>query len=266
MNRCDRLAILIIDDDSEVLEIYQEVLGGQLGHHVECASMPAEAMRHVKHHLFDIVIVDAKITYKGAPLGGLLLAEEIDAVLGISSIILMSRYDVREEVRRYDAAFTFMPKPRDGANLLNWVKKELANKICALVTQQYGFVAMPFSDPESSEWYRTSLVPWMKEAGFDVKRMDEIATTRPINSELLERIKQAHFVVFYASRTNANVFFEAGFACACQKYLVVLSPNLDELPFDLRANYAIMIDRDNHEKTKQDLLRLMRGLRGLPST
>lgn len=265
MNRCDKLTILIIDDQREVLEMYQDVLVEQLGHHVEIVSMPREAMHLVERHLFDVVIVDAKITYKGAPFGGLLLAEEISTVVGIGSIILMSQFDMREEVRRFDAAFTFLSKPRDGSDLLGWVKKDLNSKICNMVAKQYGFVAMSFGNAQNNEWYRTRMVPWMKEAGFEVKRMDEFANARePINVALLDRIKEAHFVVFYASLNNPNVFFEAGYACAQGKYLVMLSPKGEVLPFDLRSNHTIPIDYENDARTKADLLRLMYRLRGLP--
>ncbi|MEI7900921.1 MAG: response regulator [bacterium] len=258
------MTILIIDDQREVLEMYQEVLVEQLGHHVESVSMPREAMHLVERQLFDVVIVDAKIMYKGAPFGGLLLAEEISTVVGIGSIILMSQFDMREEVRRFDAAFTFLSKPRDGSDLLGWVKKDLSSKICNMVAKQYGFVAMSFGNAQNNEWYRTRLAPWMKEAGFDVKRMDEFAHREAINVALLGRIKEAHFVVFYASLNNANVFFEAGYAYAQGKYLVVLSPKGEELPFDLRSNYAITIDYEDDARTKADLMRLMYRLRGLP--
>lgn len=262
MNRCDKLTILIVDDQDEVLDIYRSILGDQLGHRVECVSTPSLALRQAKQTLFDIAIVDAKITYRGASLGGLILAGEIATILGTGSILLMSQYDVREEVRRCDADFTFLPKPRDIATIDAWIQKELMQRIRDMVGRQFGFVAMPFSNPTANEWYRNRLAPWMKEAGLDIKRMDEIPHTRMINVELLERIKQAHFIVFYASTNNANVFFEAGYAYAHNKYIVLLIPKGEELPFDLRSNYFITVDYADDLRTRDDLLRLMAGLRG----
>jgi CheY-like chemotaxis protein len=263
MNRCDKLSILIIDDQWDMLNVFEMVLVGQYGHHVECVQMPGEAIRHVAQRLFDVVIIDAKMTYRGAPLGGLLLADEISRTLGIGSVLLMSQYDVREEVRFFNPKTTFLSKPRDGVKIESWVTCDLMNKIRALVEQQYGFVAMPFGDAVSTDWYKASLAPWMDDLGFKIKRMDEIATTRSINHELLARIREAHFIIFYASQPNLNAYFEAGYACACDKYVVILTPDLASLPFDLRSNYAIEVDMAFPTKTRAQLAALISGLRGI---
>ncbi|WP_164021904.1 response regulator [Pyxidicoccus trucidator] len=105
MKRRERLSLLIVDDQDEVLEVYHDVLQTELKHQVDCVTMPAEALRHVRNTLFDIVIVDAKNSYKGAPLGGLILADEIGAILGKGSVLLMSQYNVREEVRHFNPEF-----------------------------------------------------------------------------------------------------------------------------------------------------------------
>lgn len=176
----------------------------------------------------------------------------------------MSQYEVREEVRHYDVAFSFLSKPRDGGGMLAWVERELMNKVRSMIEKQFGFVAMPYGHAGTDEWYNTRLVPWMKEAGFAIRRMDEIPTTRAINHEMLLRIKQAHSVLVYVSEANPNVYFEAGYAIACDKYVVVFSPTLDTLPFDIRSNHAFTVGHDL-EKERETLLRFMFGLRGFQS-
>jgi len=84
----------------------------------------------------------------------------------------------------------------------------------------------------------------MRETGFEVRRMDEFATTKAINVQLQKRIRAAHFVLFCASRNNVNVLFEAGYAHARGTYPVVPTPKVEELPLDLRSNYVIAIDSD----------------------
>jgi CheY-like chemotaxis protein len=263
MERLNKLTILIVDDQSEVLEIYREVLEGLLHHQVECVYLAGEAIRHTVNRLFDVVIIDAKIPYKGAPLGGLLLADEVGTVLGIGSIILMSQYDVKGEVAAFNPTYTFIPKPRPGMSLFSWIEKDLMTKIQGMVRRQYGFVVMPFNDPIFDNWYQTTLTPWLREAGYEIKRMDEISTTRAINSELLQKIRESHFVVLYAPKTNPNIYFEAGYATALNKYLLLFSPNVDELPFDIRTNRCFPVVQSDNQEIKKDFLRFMAGLRGL---
>jgi len=262
MNRAEKLVLLIVDDQEEVLEVYEDVLGEELGHQVECAYLPREALRHVRDRLFDAVIVDAKIPYRGAGLGGLILADEIGAKLGLDSVILMSQYDVRAEVAQLDSNLTFLSKPKGNTSFSEWVQKDLLAKIRRLLARQYGFVVMPFGDPASDAWYRESLVPWMADAGFAVKRMDEMATSHAMNTELQEKIRRAHFVVVYVSEQNPNVYFEAGFAVALSKFSVVCAPRIEDLPFDIRAHYALQVGTGDPERERAALIDHLHGLRG----
>jgi len=255
--------ILIVDDQVEVLEVYQDVLHRHFEHEVECASLPAEAVRYTRDELFDMVIIDAKIPYKSAALGGLLLAEELSQVVGMHSILLMSQYDVRGEVSHFNPSFTFMPKPQHGHQLVTWVERELLTKIQSLMQRQYGFVIMPFGDDPCNTWYRTVLIPWMREAGYELRRMDEIATTKAINTELLEKIRQAHFAVVCMPDQNANVYFEAGFATALNKFILLFASQPEAMPFDIRANHIFPIASAEDEKSHQLFLRFMAGLRGV---
>lgn len=261
MDRLNRLTILIVDDQDEVLKASRDVLQEHLGHEVECALLASEASRYVRDRLFDMVIVDASMFYKGAMMGGLLLAEEFGTVLGTQAILLMSQLDVREKVSNFNSNFTFLPKPRDVGALTPWVEKELLTKVKSLVKRQYGFVVMPYNNEECNEWYQNVLTPWMAEAGYSLRRMDELATTKAINVELLEKIRQAHFVVVGMPDHNANVYFEAGFATALHKYLIMFAPDLNRVPFDIRANQILPMTNLENTSAREKLLRFMSGLR-----
>lgn len=263
MNRADKLTILIVDDQEEVLDIYRQFLGDELGHDVECVWWAGEALRHAANRLFDIALIDAKIPYKGAALGGLILADEIGSVLGTDSVVLMSQYDVQSEVGYFNPQYTFLPKPKGSQGLLDWVEKDLFRKVRLLVARQYGFVVMPFGDKATDVWYEQELVPSMKEAGFQVRRMDEMPTPRTVNTELQKRIKEAHFVVVHASgaQPNANVYFEGGYAAALNKYLILCSPEPEELPFDVASYYVLRVGQTDKAKQRATLLKYMTRLR-----
>jgi len=179
--------------------------------------------------------------------------------------LLMSQYDVRGEVSQSNPNCSFLPKPMDGRNLLAWAERELMTKVRTMVARQYGFVIMPFNNPESDAWYRETLAPWVMEAGYSLRRMDEISTTKAINVELLNRIKEAHFVVAYVPRANPNVYFETGYACALDKFLLLFAPSQDELPFDIRANRIFRVSDGSSGASRQELLHFMEGLRGIRS-
>ncbi len=263
MDRTEKLTLLVVDDQSEVLDVYRDVLQEGLKHEVECVCMPAEALHLAQHRLFDMAIIDAKIPYRQAPLGGLLLAEDIGRILGSHSVLLMSQYDLRGQVSQFNSNFRFLAKPRPEQSIVLWAEKVLLEKVKSMVRSQYGFVVMPYGRTECDRWYQDTLSPWMHEAGYALRRMDEIATVKAINVELLNRIRDAHFVAVYIPFENPNVYFEAGFAMALEKFLLLFSPNRESLPFDIRANRVFHTSDGGTQSARAELVNFMRALRGI---
>jgi len=262
MKRIDRFSILVVDDQEEIAEICEDVLGDEMGHHVERIRNPNKAVGMVRDQLFDVVLIDSKMIYKRARKGGLLLAEEVGGLLGTDSVILMSQFEVREEVLELNPKSTFLAKPKGDKSPHDWVTKDLLGQISRLFDRQYGFVVMSYNDPKCDEFYANGLVPWMEEAGMMIKRMDEMPGPRAINTELQERIRQAHFVVIYASEKNPNVYFEAGYAAALEKFSVVCAEDIENLPFDIRSHHALVVGKDR-DKEREEFTKLMRVLRGV---
>ncbi len=261
MNRSDKLSILMVDDQEDIPEVCEEVLSDR-GHLVECICNPGMALRLVKNRLYDVVIVDAKMTYKRAQKGGLLLAEELAQILGTDSLILMSQYEVRDEVLELNPHFTFLPKPKGDQSFSEWIEKKLMAGIQRLLKRQYGFMVMPYGNPELNALYAERLSVWMSEAGFQLKRMDEMPGPRAINTELQEKIRQAHFVLVCASDKNPNVYFEAGFAAALDKFSIICASDISVLPFDLKSNYVQALGGPDPDTERADLFGLLNRLRG----
>ena len=262
MKRADRLSILFVDDQPEIPRFYAALLRAQ-GHTVETCYFAGETMRHVNERMFDVVVVDAKISHCGAGLGGLILAEEVSQIMGMNGVLLVSQYDIRGDVAHYNPAFTFLPKPEASGDPREWVEQDLLARIRSLVERQYGFVVMPFNDPEGEAWYNEVLVPAMGAAGYAVRRMDQIPHTRPINTELLVRIRQAHFVVIYAPTPNANVYFEAGYAIALGKFVMLVARKVGNLPFDVRSHPFFRASAEPTPEGAAEMTQFMLGMRGL---
>jgi len=264
MNRTEQLSILIVDDQPEVSRFYKKLLMDR-GHAVETCFLAGESLRHVRDRLFDVVVVDAKIPHHGAGLGGLILAEEVGAIMGINAVLLMSQYDIRGEVAHHNPAFTFLPKPSAVDNLdslREWVENDLLGRMRTQVERQYGFVVMPYNDPAADAWFKDVLEPAMQTAGYVVRRMDQIPHSRPINTELLVRIRQAHFVVVYAPFQNSNVYFEAGYAVALDKFMLFAAREIENLPFDVRSHPFFRASAEPTAAGMAELAHFMSGLRG----
>jgi len=262
MNRMERLHILVVDDQPNVLRAYRRLLGQKHQHHVVCARMASTALSLAQDQLFDIVFVDAKMPYKDAALGGLIVAEELIRLLGRNSVILMSQYDVRDWLATCNLDCAFVPKPEGLTDLEAWLEEELMPEVEEQVRNQYGFMVMPYKNEAHDEWYREKLLPWMQEAGYTMRRMDEIPTKRPINTEMLKRIREANFVAVYIPEKNPNVYFEAGYAMALEKFCMVFAADPELLPFDVRPNHAFRLHGVEDDQLRAQVLDFMSKSRG----
>ena len=83
--------------------------------------------------------------------------------------------------------------------------------------------------------------------GFVCNRADEIFGSVPIMSNVLKEILRAHFVIADLTDQNANVFYELGIAHSFKDVhnIVLISQNLDDVPFDIRHLSTIIYNEDN---------------------
>ena len=110
--------------------------------------------------------------------------------------------------------------------------------------RQYVFVAMPFA-AEHQVLYRHQIKPAIKRAGFTCARVDEIPHNRPIQDVIFELVEKSKLVVFVADGGNPNAYYEAGFADAMRKEVVIVARSLAELKFDIANRHTITYqDRD----------------------
>lgn len=94
------------------------------------------------------------------------------------------------------------------------------------------FVIMPFS-PELMQTYET-----IKSAASSLKlkvmRGDEFVGDHAIISEIWDAIRSCRFVVADLTGLNPNVFYEIGIAHTVGKKCILISRDVNSLPFDLR--------------------------------
>ena len=103
------------------------------------------------------------------------------------------------------------------------------------------FVIMPF-DEGFDPIYTDFLDPVLRGAGFEVKRADDILNQQHILKDILEGLHDSDLIVADLTGANPNVFYELGLAHAFRKHVILLTENIDDVPFDLRGYRLIEYD------------------------
>lgn len=100
------------------------------------------------------------------------------------------------------------------------------------------FILMPFSEP-LNEVYEFLIKGALIEAGYKVSRADDIKSQSNILEDIITGIMQSSLIVADLTDSNANVYYELGIAHALQKKVVLITQDIEELPFDLRSYRVI---------------------------
>lgn len=95
------------------------------------------------------------------------------------------------------------------------------------------FVLMPFASA-FDDVYRLGIKRSAELAGAYAERVDEQHHTDSIVERIYNQISKADAIVADMTGANANVFYEVGYAHALDKPVVILTQNIDAIPFDLK--------------------------------
>ena len=117
----------------------------------------------------------------------------------------------------------------------------------------YVFVLMPF-DGEFDDIYQLGIKVACEDAGAYCERVDEQIFSESILQRIYNQISKADIIVADMTGRNANVFYEAGYAHALGKSVVLLTSNADDIPFDLK-HYPHIVYGGSIVDLKQELNR-----------
>ncbi len=113
------------------------------------------------------------------------------------------------------------------------------------------FVLMPFSE-SLNDVYEFLIKGALSEAGYQVKRADDIRSQSNILEDIVKGIIDSDLIVADLTDSNANVYYELGIAHALQKKVVLITQDIDEIPFDLKSyrviGYSTHFSRMNEAK------------------
>lgn len=111
------------------------------------------------------------------------------------------------------------------------------------VNEKLCFIIMPFTD-KLNPIYESIIKPVIKDLKLECLRADEIFTSKPIIEDIWDNIKKARFLIADLTERNPNVFYELGLAHALNKEVILLTQDINDVPFDLR-HFRIIVYQDS---------------------
>jgi hypothetical protein len=105
-------------------------------------------------------------------------------------------------------------------------------------SQLSAFVMMPFR-PKFVHNYETVIAPALETCGLQSQLAPNIQESRDIMSNIYQGIWNSRLVVADLTGLNANVFYELGIASTLNKQVLLLTQDMDQLPFDLRRDRVL---------------------------
>lgn len=105
------------------------------------------------------------------------------------------------------------------------------------------FVIMPFMPKWSGYVYNELIKPAVSKAGLRPQRADEM-TGRNVLQDIWRGIYASRLVIAEITEQNANVYYELGIAHTLGKKVILITQNIDLVPFDLRQQRIIVYTDD----------------------
>ncbi len=128
------------------------------------------------------------------------------------------------------------------------------------------FIVMPFGE-WYDRYYKEVYAGATKDAGFEPQRADGLFSTGTVIEQIWEQIRKAKVLLADLTGKNANVFYELGLAHAVSKPVILITGNLEDVPFDLRHLRVIVYDiRDPFwgDKLRKNITAYLRSARKEP--
>jgi Nucleoside 2-deoxyribosyltransferase len=95
------------------------------------------------------------------------------------------------------------------------------------------FVLMPFKD-ELRDIYESGIKPACEAAGLYCERIDDQKFDETILQRIYNQIQSANLIVADMTGCNPNVLYEVGYAHALHKRVILVTRDVNDIPFDLR--------------------------------
>ncbi len=114
-------------------------------------------------------------------------------------------------------------------------------KIEFKLKEKHCFHLCPFTKPFNTI-YKDHIIPSVKSTGFSISRADDMFSMRPVINDIWEEINSAEVIIADVTSRNANVMYEIGMAHTVGKPVMIITQDIEDVPFDLRHHRCIVYD------------------------
>jgi hypothetical protein len=111
-----------------------------------------------------------------------------------------------------------------------------------MINENLIFMLSPFSEPFNAI-YDDHIKPTVEKINsFRCLRADNIYDNKPIIEDIWKSINEAKIIIAELTGKNPNVFYEVGIAHTIGKEVILITQNLEDVPFDLRHLRCIIYE------------------------
>lgn len=120
------------------------------------------------------------------------------------------------------------------------------------------FVIQPFDDGEFDKRYSEEFEPALRDAGLEPYRVDKDPSVDVLIHEIERKIMDATICLADISTNNPNVWYELGYAFACNKSVIMVCSNErgGKFPFDIQHRNIIKYEtgsRSDFDRLRTDI-------------
>lgn len=122
---------------------------------------------------------------------------------------------------------------KDAVNLLDTgVYKDLRKRLAEEVSERYAFFICSYGNEAVDRNYEMVIKPSMKAYQFSIERADEITNAGPVNEIITKAIVRSKLIVADLTGERAHCYYNAGFAHALGKPVILLAQTGTTRHFD----------------------------------
>jgi hypothetical protein len=140
---------------------------------------------------------------------------------------------VREYLREHEANVT----DEFYREAIAWIRdgtfKESMRKMEESLFGRQVFMITPIGVADVDDCYEFAVKPAVTAQGFEIRRSTDLSTTEEITQEILDHIATARFVVADLTDNRPNCYYEAGYAQARGKPVIILAKEGTKRHFDV---------------------------------
>lgn len=113
-----------------------------------------------------------------------------------------------------------------------------------LVRQRQAFIVMKLRDKALDQAYELAIKPVLSEFGIKALRIDQVEDSGTITDQILREIERSEFVLADLTGERPNCYFEAGYAHALGKEMILTIKSGETIHFDMAARRFIVWDTE----------------------